>query len=133
MRGKMALVALIATGMAGHTAAADFWVEPAVMASVSMPLGSAGAAGKTAARYSLAITPRGYDSAKDHSRVFELSAPIASPTSLSLNGIPVFRPVDRNTAGAANTDLTTEEKFASVAIVGLAIAGAAGVVIATDD
>jgi len=132
MRGKITLAAFIFTGMAGHAAAADFWVEPTFMASVSMPLGG-GTAETTATKYALAITPRGLDSATERSRVFELSAPIASPTALSLNGVPVFRPVDRNTASAASTDLTTEEKFASVAIVGLAIAGAAGVVIASDD
>ena len=117
MRGKTILAALVATSMAGYTAAADFRAEPALMASLSVPLGSASAATTDAARYSLAVTARGHGAAAQHSRILELSAPVSAPTSLSLNGVPMFPAAGYHRAGAADTGMTSEEEFASVVIV----------------
>lgn len=127
---------LILLATAGQAAASDLFSEPIVMASLSVPL--AGGLNQSAQpQFGLSVyrrdTGAGWRTGMGRHRVMELTAPFASPSSLSLNGVPLWEsPLQRN-AGPSDTELTTEEKVGTVAIVGLAIAGAAGVVVVFND
>jgi hypothetical protein len=129
----MSLVLLV---MVEQAAASDLFSEPIVMASLSVPL--AGGPNRTAqSQFGLSVyrrdTGTGWRSGMDRHKVMELTVPFASPTSVSLNGVPLWTsPLERN-AGPSDTELTTEEKVGTIAIVGLAIAGAAGVVVVFND
>ncbi|MGB5564345.1 MAG: hypothetical protein WBN02_18735 [Sedimenticolaceae bacterium] len=130
------VMSLVLLGMAGQAAASDLFSEPVIMASVSMPL--AGGTNRTARpQLGLSVSRRetagGWRAGINHKKVIEFTAPFANPTSVSLNGVPLWgSPLERN-AGPTDTELTTEEKVGTIAIVGLAIAGAAGVVVVFND
>ena len=129
MRMTALLTVWLVAGTSNSVPAADFWSEPIFIASISVPLGAIPDNTAASPRFMLTITGRSVQSSDEERQLLELSAPIATPSSLSLNGHPVFRSTGYNTAESTDRELTTEETFATVAIVGLAIAGAAGVVI----
>lgn len=98
MRTTALLTVWLVAGTSNSVSASDFWSEPIFIASISVPLGAIPDNTAASPRFMLTITGRSVQSGDEERQLLELSAPIATPSSLSLNGHPVFRSTGYNTA-----------------------------------